>query len=144
MASKLADVDLERLSEEQLSRLVDGAQAALRKRVLTHLKDYRQWALRAGITVDYRDVEAEEAEALLRVRAETGSKRKKAEPKYRDPNNPSVTWTGQGHDPRWLTNLEKKGHDRKEFLINKSAVHETAEGEETSEEEVLHEGVGSP
>src|SRR4051812_564437 len=113
MANKSAGVDLEHLSEEQLSQLVDGAQAALRKRVLTHLKDYKRWALRAGIAVDYRDVEAEEAEALLReqAQAETGTsaQRKKAAPKYRHPDDPNITWTGQGHDPTWLTKLEAKG-----------------------------------
>jgi DNA-binding protein H-NS len=38
--------------------------------------------------------------------------------KYRDPKNPSNTWTGRGRMPRWLAAATKGGKAKKEdFLI---------------------------
>jgi DNA-binding protein H-NS len=38
-------------------------------------------------------------------------------PKYRNPNEPSETWSGRGKQPRWLTAALKDGHTIDEFLI---------------------------
>ena len=39
-------------------------------------------------------------------------------PKYRNPNDPSETWTGRGKKPRWLTAALKAGHTIEEFVIS--------------------------
>jgi DNA-binding protein H-NS len=44
-------------------------------------------------------------------------KGKKAKAKYRGPKG--ETWAGRGLPPGWLTDLEKKGKKREEFLIKK-------------------------
>ncbi|MEY2622267.1 MAG: hypothetical protein RIT26_2087 [Pseudomonadota bacterium] len=33
----------------------------------------------------------------------------KVPPKYRDPANPNVTWTGRGRMPKWVSELHAKG-----------------------------------
>jgi DNA-binding protein H-NS len=38
-------------------------------------------------------------------------------PKYRNPNEPSETWSGRGKQPRWLTAALKTGHKIEEFVI---------------------------
>ena len=38
-------------------------------------------------------------------------------PKYRNPNEPSETWSGRGKQPRWLTAALKTGHTIDEFVI---------------------------
>ncbi|WOH53698.1 H-NS family nucleoid-associated regulatory protein [Bradyrhizobium sp. sBnM-33] len=38
-------------------------------------------------------------------------------PKYRNPNEPSETWSGRGKQPRWLTAALKTGHKIEEFAI---------------------------
>ena len=38
-------------------------------------------------------------------------------PKYRNPNEPSETWSGRGKTPRWLTAALKTGHTIDEFAI---------------------------
>ena len=38
-------------------------------------------------------------------------------PKYRNPNEPSETWSGRGKQPRWLTAALKTGHTIDEFAI---------------------------
>lgn len=37
--------------------------------------------------------------------------------KYRNPDNPSDTWTGRGRQPKWLAPLIKKGAKLEKFLI---------------------------
>lgn len=38
-------------------------------------------------------------------------------PKYRNPNEPSETWSGRGKQPRWLTSALKSGRAIEEFVI---------------------------
>jgi DNA-binding protein H-NS len=41
----------------------------------------------------------------------------KVEAKYRNPDNPSETWSGRGKAPRWLTKLIAAGRQLDEFRI---------------------------
>jgi DNA-binding protein H-NS len=41
----------------------------------------------------------------------------KVEPKFRNPDNPSETWSGRGRIPRWLAILIASGRNRNEFRI---------------------------
>lgn len=41
----------------------------------------------------------------------------KVEPKYRNPNNPSQTWSGRGKTPRWVAELIAAGRNLDEFRI---------------------------
>src|SRR5947207_9941193 len=45
-------------------------------------------------------------------------------PKYRNPNEPSETWSGRGKQPRWLTAALKTGHRIEEFMISKAETDE--------------------
>src|SRR6202035_5756064 len=38
-------------------------------------------------------------------------------PKYRNPSDPSETWSGRGKQPRWLTAALNAGHTIEEFVI---------------------------
>lgn len=37
--------------------------------------------------------------------------------KYRDPKNPSLTWSGRGRPARWLAAYEKAGQKRESFAV---------------------------
>jgi DNA-binding protein H-NS len=39
-------------------------------------------------------------------------------PKYRNPNEPSETWSGRGKQPRWLATALKTGRTIEEFVIS--------------------------
>ena len=41
----------------------------------------------------------------------------KVKPKFRNPNNPSETWSGRGKTPRWLVMLIASGRNRDEFRV---------------------------
>jgi DNA-binding protein H-NS len=43
-------------------------------------------------------------------------------PKYRNPDNPSETWTGRGRQPRWLAAALKRGGRLEDFLIEGGSV----------------------
>jgi DNA-binding protein H-NS len=38
-------------------------------------------------------------------------------PKYRNPTNPSETWSGPGLKPRWMTAAMKSGEKPEDFLV---------------------------
>jgi DNA-binding protein H-NS len=42
-------------------------------------------------------------------------------PKYRNPEEPSETWSGRGKQPRWLAAALKAGHKIEDFLISQAA-----------------------
>lgn len=42
-------------------------------------------------------------------------------PKYRNPKEPSETWSGRGKQPRWLAAALNAGHTIEEFLIGDAA-----------------------
>jgi DNA-binding protein H-NS len=42
-------------------------------------------------------------------------------PKYRNPKEPSETWSGRGKQPRWLAAALSTGHTIEEFVISKAA-----------------------
>jgi DNA-binding protein H-NS len=41
-------------------------------------------------------------------------------PKYRNPTEPSETWSGRGKQPRWLAAALKTGHTIEEFVIGRA------------------------
>jgi DNA-binding protein H-NS len=41
-------------------------------------------------------------------------------PKYQDPDNPSVTWSGRGKQPLWLKGQLREGKKLEQFLIPRS------------------------
>lgn len=55
------------------------------------------------------------------ARKTTKSVRKgvKVAPKYRNPADPKVVWTGRGRQPLWFADLLKKGKKAEELLIKK-------------------------
>ena len=59
----------------------------------------------------------EAADVDLSQESRPGRKYAKVVPKYRNPNEPSETWSGRGRQPRWLTAALLTGHKIEEFAI---------------------------
>jgi len=49
---------------------------------------------------------------------QTGKTPKRVFPKFRNPEQPSETWTGRGKKPRWLTEQLKSGKQLDDFRID--------------------------
>ena len=71
-------------------------------------------------TIQGREAAINLQECILAALDEIGptkSAGSKVAPKYRNPANPSETWSGRGRQPRWLATLVQKGKEPSEFLI---------------------------
>jgi DNA-binding protein H-NS len=44
-------------------------------------------------------------------------------PKYRNPKNPTETWSGRGRQPRWLSPQLRSGKKLDDFRIHNSSDH---------------------
>lgn len=52
-------------------------------------------------------------------RANGKVKKAKAQPKYADPNNAAVTWSGRGKRPQWFKVALERGVEANQMLISK-------------------------
>jgi DNA-binding protein H-NS len=119
-------IDVSGLSAKELKALITQAEkqqtkvltrpkaAAMRAKINQYVKDH-------GYTIEelYGVVSTVSSESS---RKRTGRKPAKSAgskvaPKYRNPANPSETWSGRGRQPRWLAALVQKGKEPSEFLI---------------------------
>lgn len=107
----MTDISLEALSLEELKKL----QKDVTKAIEGFQDRQRQEALMA--------VEAKAREmgfSLVELTSGATRKAKPASPpKYRHPENPSVTWSGRGRQPDWIKEAVAAGASKDEFLIDK-------------------------
>jgi DNA-binding protein H-NS len=104
-ANTMKTADLEKMSIKELrdlTRRIDAAIADRKQRDRAELKaKMKALASEAGLSID----------ELFDGRRRKG---KKVAIKYRDPKNPSKTWTGRGRKPRWMT---EAGGDFERFRV---------------------------
>jgi DNA-binding protein H-NS len=100
---------------------------------LLKLRDEIERALNSRIALEHEELHSKLAEltAAARRRSEiidSGRRKRrersphplkghKVKPRYRGPKG--ETWAGRGLAPKWLTELEKKGKKREQFLVGK-------------------------
>lgn len=103
----VSNSSLQKMSYVALLKLDERLQAAIaekRAAEASATKDQlRAMAEKAGFTV----------EELFGRRAG----RRPRETKYRNPNNPSQTWSGRGRKPNWLVAAVKKGAKLDTFAV---------------------------
>ena len=106
----MKDVQLDKMSVKELMALEVEVREAIIERKQQERADVTEklhaLAERSGYSVD----------ELLGKTRRTGNRAKVA-PKYRNPGNPSETWTGRGRMPLWIKALTEKGAKVEKFLI---------------------------
>lgn len=116
MAKSSGNIDLSKLSIEELETLVKDAQAEItarreaeRERVLGQM---RELAASLGLTLE--DV----------VRMERGKGAGKGggaaaavAPKYRHPSDPNLTWSGRGKRPAWIAEALAAGKSLEDLAV---------------------------
>lgn len=124
-------IDLSGLSAKELSNLIRDAQkrktlVAKRQPLPKVMAQLTKVAKAGGYTLEEIFGTAAPATKAKRATtkaakttAKTGRKLPKVAPKYRNPANPSETWTGRGKQPRWLAELTAQGKKVEDFLIKK-------------------------
>ncbi len=108
--------DLSKLSSSELQQLIEAANDMVKTRQQEELRaayaEFEKIAGQYGVSVDQ----------VLEAGRHTSRKGKKSprkaiEPRYRNPDNGSETWTGRGKQPRWLAAMIQSGRKLEEFLI---------------------------
>lgn len=105
----LADIDLHSLTLDQLKQLEKRVSAAI-----TDFEDRR----RADASAKVEEL-ARSLGFTLRELADTAPVRRRSEatPKYRHPENPSITWSGRGRKPGWISDALSAGRSLDDLAI---------------------------
>ncbi|SDK22221.1 H-NS family nucleoid-associated regulatory protein [Aliiruegeria lutimaris] len=105
------EIDLNSLSRSELEALITNAKKALS----TLAERERQAALDAAEeAARAHGFSLKELTGIAPAKAKT---RGKVPPKYRNPQDPSATWSGRGRKPQWINDAEAAGTDIAEFEI---------------------------
>lgn len=123
-------IDLEPLSAEELKDLAKRINKEIRIREVRDRKEAeRQTAEKKkellatikGMAAEHGLTVEEVLEGTTRRRGPRGtgvaSSGPKSAPKYRNPKDPSKTWTGKGRKPGWIVEGLKKGKKLEDFAI---------------------------
>jgi len=115
MAKSSGNIDLSKLSIEELETLVKDAQAEItarreaeRERVLSQM---RELAASLGLTLE-DVVRMERAKG-----AGKGAAAATVAPKYRHPSDPNLTWSGRGKRPAWIAEALAAGKSLEDLAV---------------------------
>ena len=113
-------IDLKTLSPKELQSLIANAEAQMHEAKSSQIHDVRKkidtLLANAGLTL--ADVYPTRGGRV----AKKAGKRSVVAPKYRNPEDPSQTWTGRGKQPLWFAAALKKRGVTKESLLIDGAV----------------------
>src|SRR5262245_61130024 len=104
----MKETQLERMSLKELHDLKNRLEKSIRSRLDSERSEMRERFKR----------QAEEAGFSLADivgGARGGKGRKSASAKYAHPDDPTLTWSGRGRMPKWLSEQIKAGADRSDY-----------------------------
>ena len=114
--------DISSLTKKELVALrkkVDRAIESIDARTLEKARrEARQLAQSYGVSLgDLIETPKSRAKSSAKPKARKPGKRSKVAPKYRDPKNPRVTWSGRGRTPKWVQQALAGGATLSELKI---------------------------
>lgn len=108
-------LDLSQFSIDELETLIKRAEAAIRQSKAKRASDLRRQVEQTAASLGISVAELVGLEKGTRTAGrKSGSK---VAPKYRDPSNHALTWTGRGQKPVWLRERLAQGANLEDFLI---------------------------
>jgi DNA-binding protein H-NS len=99
-------VELDKLKSEIEQRLLSMAKKEKRNAMQKVLDIARQYGL-----------DSSDLNKIADQMGSTKKKRSKVEPRYAHPDNSSLTWTGRGRSPQWVTDWKNSGRSLDACLI---------------------------
>lgn len=105
-------IDLKSLNHNQLSDLIARAKARQEELVKEKASKLRE---KINALVKAEGFGLDEVFGRGGARGKGG--RSKVKPKYRNPSDPSQTWSGRGKRPRWFNAALSAGKKEKDLLI---------------------------
>ena len=110
--------DLSKLSLSELRRLAKDVQKAIDSAEAKRRKDARvaveKVAKEYGVSI--AELLAER-KAKPKRRKKPSAKKAGAKPKYRNPTDPTQTWTGKGRRPKWYLDAIAAGNTETDLLV---------------------------
>jgi DNA-binding protein H-NS len=113
MSKKL---NLDAMSVDEMWQLHEKISQVLSVRLSSEKRELEKRLEQLRREKELRQAEPVDASSLKTVPRER-RKYPRVYPKYRNPNEPSETWSGRGKQPRWLAVALKTGHTMEEFAI---------------------------
>ena len=102
----MQSIDLEKMSLDELKKLEKDVSRAIKTFEKRRLDEARAAAEAVAKEMGF-------SLGDLAVEAKTS----KSPPKYRDPKNPELTWSGRGRKPFWFVEAIDAGHSPEELEI---------------------------
>lgn len=106
-------LDMDALSVDDLWRLYEEIGQVLSVRLTREKRE-----LEKRLAQLRREQERQETEPAVATGSRERRKYPRVYPKYRNPNEPSETWSGRGKQPRWLKAALQTGRSIEEFVIS--------------------------
>lgn len=103
-------IDIKSMNLQELKQL----QKEVNHAVDTYKVRQREEAIR-----DLENLAREKGFSLAELTEGLKSRRKPVAPKYAHPENPEMTWTGRGRQPKWVVQAMKDGKSLDDLLIDK-------------------------
>jgi DNA-binding protein H-NS len=118
--SDIESLDFEAMSDQELREVMQRAKEMLNARVTSRIEEFRQLAREAGFAVTLTKIGEGESRRGRRSqeRAESDDRRQGVAPKYRNPDNPTETWAGRGHKPKWVEEKLAAGRQLDDLRIS--------------------------
>jgi len=120
------DIKLDTLSSEERLRLIEEIFATLTPQELLTIRDLAEKSRQSKLLEAKAAVLEEMKEKLsalgltlndvVPARRTTRKSKPALQVKYRSPDG--ETWSGRGHAPLWLRQLELQGHSREEYAVS--------------------------
>jgi DNA-binding protein H-NS len=110
------ELNLDAMSVDEMWQLHEEISRVLSVRLTSEKRELEKRLTQLRREKEMRQSEPADAQP---VKGESRERRKypRVFPKYRNPNEPSETWSGRGKQPRWLAAALKTGHTIEEFAI---------------------------
>jgi DNA-binding protein H-NS len=113
-------LDLDNMSDEQLRAIQARTRELLDERVRSRIDEFRRIARDAGYELSLTRIGEERRGRGTRDGMRDRRDRRSAiAPKYRNPDNPSESWSGRGREPKWLQHQIASGKAKDDFLIER-------------------------
>jgi DNA-binding protein H-NS len=114
MSKKL---NLDAMSVDEMWQLHEEISRVLSVRLTSEKRELEKRLAQLRREKEMRQSEPTGAQSLIEAPRER-RRYPRVFPKYRNPQEPSETWSGRGKQPRWLAAALKTGHSIEEFVIS--------------------------
>jgi DNA-binding protein H-NS len=114
MSKKLS---LDAMSVDELWRLHEEINRILSVRLTSEKRELEKRLAQLRREKEIRLSDSEDTQSIKGTPRER-RKYPRVLPKYRNPQDPSETWSGRGKQPRWLVAALTSGHRVEEFVIS--------------------------